>query len=276
MTVDIHRHTERMQSMLQRGEPFAVVTLVAIRGSAPQVQGAKAIVDATGIVEGTVGGGKVEARAIAHAQELLEQPQGRFCDLKTWNLQTEIGMTCGGEVTFFFELYGCSEWQIAVFGAGHVAQALVPLLLPLNCYVTCCDPREEWLERLPTHPRLRRLRADRPEDLVDSMPANAFFVVMTRGHATDLPILQRILSTRQPPFVGVLGSVQKAKILRRDLAAAGISQEAIDRMACPLGLPIGNNTPNEMAISIAAQLMHVRDASGVIVQKTKRFGVLPT
>ena len=90
MAFDVHRHCQKVHDLLRTSTPFATVTMVDMRGSAPQIQGAKAIVTAEGIVEGTVGGGKVEARAIAHAIEMLLSADGRSCSLVTWNLQTEI------------------------------------------------------------------------------------------------------------------------------------------------------------------------------------------
>jgi xanthine dehydrogenase accessory factor len=271
MAFDFHRHWKKVHELLQTNAPFAVVTLVDMRGSAPQIQGAKAIVTEAGIVEGTVGGGKVEARAIAHALEMLRSADGRSCELVTWNLQTEIGMTCGGEVKFFFEVYLCNDWKISLFGAGHIAQALVPILLQMNCRITCLDQREDWLSKLAEHPKLTKVCSQNLSDEVKRLDPRSFFVLMTQGHATDLPVLAEVLRTIQPPYVGVLGSLQKAKVLRRDLREIGVAEEKIETFFCPMGLPLGNNTPPEIAISILAQLIQERDRLGIVQQKTKSF-----
>ncbi|MEM7315884.1 MAG: XdhC family protein [Planctomycetota bacterium] len=168
-------------------------------------------------------------------------------------------MTCGGEVTLFFEVYATHPWPIAVFGAGHVAQSLVPMLLNLNCQVTCIDPRPQWLAKLPEHPKLRIRCIESPKDAVAEQPANTFFVLMSRGHATDLPVLAEILATRNAPYIGCIGSDQKASVLRRDLAERELPEEKIGSFVCPIGLPIGNNTPAEIAISVVAQLIQKRD-----------------
>lgn len=271
MAFDVYRHARAVTELLGSGTPFVIVTMVDRRGSAPQIEGAKAVITTAGIVEGTVGGGKVEARAIQHAQELLRSRDGRSCQLMVWNLQTEIGMTCGGEVKFFFEVCLCNDWSISLFGAGHIAQVLAPLLLQMNCRVTCLDQRQEWLDKLASHPRLTRIcRQDLPACVAELDP-NSFFVLMTQGHATDLPVLAEVLRTIEPPYVGVLGSLQKAKILRRDLKAMEISDEKIASFFCPMGLPIGNNTPPEIAISVSSQLIQERDRLGIIQQKTKSF-----
>ena len=271
MAFDVYRHSRAVTELLRGNTPFVIVTMVDRRGGAPQIEGAKAVVTTAGIVDGTVGGGKVEARAIRHAQELLRSHDGRSCEFVVWNLQTDIGMTCGGEVKFFFEVCLCNDWSISLFGAGHIAQVLVPLLLQMNCRVTCLDQRQEWLDKMSDHPRLTKVcRPDLPETVRDLDPTS-FFVLMTQGHATDLPVLAEVLRTIEPPYVGVLGSLQKAKILRRDLKEMGISDTKVASFFCPMGLPLGNNTPPEIAISISSQLIQERDRLGIIQQKTKSF-----
>ncbi len=272
MTHDILDHIRRLKRLMDAEIPFVVVTLVAVRGSAPQIVGAKAIVTLDGIETGTVGGGKIEAAAIRHAQQLLENdkpvdehghdPGAR---LATWNLQTDIGMTCGGEVQLFFEVHTAVSWPIVVFGAGHVAQALIPMLMNLNCQVTCIDSRPNWLGKLPEHPKLKIRCLENPSDAVRQQPSNAFFVLMSRGHSTDLPVLAEILATRNARYVGVIGSQQKASVLRRNLSERGIAPHKIESFVCPIGLPIGNNTPPEIAISVVAQLIQQRDelANGI-------------
>ncbi|MEO1981021.1 MAG: XdhC family protein [Fuerstiella sp.] len=271
MAFDVHRHWQKVSELLQNNTPFAVITMIDVRGSAPQIPGAKAVVTADGIVDGTVGGGRVEARAIAQAIDMLEAANGRSCQFVTWNLQTDIGMTCGGEVKFFFELYLCNDWKISLFGAGHIAQALVPILLQMNCRVTWIDQRQDWLDRLPEHPKLTKICRQVLKDEVHRLDPRSFFVLMTQGHANDLPVLAEALQTIQPPYIGVLGSLQKAKVVRRDLKEMGVSDEKIASFFCPMGLPMGNNTPPEVAISVLSQLIQERDRLGIIEQKTKLF-----
>lgn len=245
----------------REGAPHVLVTVVAVRGSAPQDVAAKMLVDSGGRIAGTVGGGKIEAAATRHAQELLATRSAPA--LVTWNLQRDIGMTCGGEMQLFFEPHAgaaSSGWTIAVFGAGHVAQALIPVLVPLDCRILCFDPRPEWLARLPASPNLRTHRLDNAAAAVDSLPAGAFVLAVTQGHATDLPILQRALE-KEFPFVGAIGSKSKRATLDRELRAAGVSAEKVAAFQCPLGLPIGTNHPQEIAISIAAGLIEARDRS---------------
>ena len=257
-----HGYIERLAELAASGAPFASVTLVDVVGSTPADVGSKMLVTASGLDFGTVGGGRVEAKAIAEAQEMLASPTApeQTTRLLEWNLQRDVGMTCGGVVQLFFEIYNHGEWQIAIFGAGHVAAAVIVALLPLPCRIVCIDPRDEWLAKLPDHPRLRTRCLSDPAATVGELPRDAFVLCMTMGHRTDRPILEAIFRQgRRFPYLGVIGSAAKRAVLRRELLSAGISEEHADAFHCPIGLPIGSNLPAEIAISVVAQLLQVRD-----------------
>ncbi len=253
---------EQLAALEHEGTAFVLVILVESLGSTPQDTGAKMLVTAAGLHTGTIGGGKVEAKALALAQQLLADhavtPQ-----FVNWALRTDVGMTCGGSVKLYFEPHVAggtgAAWPIWIFGAGHVVQALVPVLAPLDCLITVVDPRREWLDRLPRARNVRYVQADEPADLVPSVPDHAFLLCLTKGHAFDRPVLQRTLAERNFPFVGVIGSASKAKVLQKELVAAGLSAKRAKQFHCPVGLPFGNNDPREIALSIAAQLLTERD-----------------
>jgi xanthine dehydrogenase accessory factor len=250
---------EQLVALEGEGVSFVLVTLVEAIGSTPQDSAAKMLVTAEGIHTGTVGGGKVEAAALKIASQILAEadPKPRFV---SWTLKGDVGMTCGGSVKFYFEPHiGSGSWNIAVFGAGHVAQALLPVLTPLPCRILCVDPRKEWLDRLPQARNLKVVHSDSPEGIVPSLPDATFLLVMTMGHSTDRPILKRALTERNFPFIGVIGSDAKAEILRRELVAEGVTPEQASRFHCPVGLDFGTNHPHEIALSIAAQLLSERD-----------------
>lgn len=250
----------KLAELEARGEAFVLITLVSARGSSPADPGSKAVVTRDGLQIGTVGGGKVEARAIRHSQELLNRDDAPATELLTWNLQRDIGMTCGGEITYLFELYRRSQWTIALFGAGHVGQAVTRVLEPLHCQLSCTDHRVEWVERLPVTNRLRRIHHEAPAETVASYPSNTFFVVMTQGHATDVPVLEAIARHHpQTPYVGVIGSDVKGLKIRSELKARGVAAEFIEKLRCPIGLPFGTNATEEIALSIAGELLQERD-----------------
>ncbi len=254
---------ENIAALERAGTAFTLVVLVEALGSTPQDAGAKMIVTLAGRHSGTVGGGRVEAQAIVFALELLaakgpDTAKPRFVN---WSLKGDVGMTCGGAVKLYFEPHPARDaaWPIAIFGAGHIVQALVPVLLPLPCWITVCDTRLEWLEQLRRAPNLRVMHHENPADLVPALPAHTFLLCLTKGHATDRPILQRALAERDFPFIAVIGSAAKAAVLRRELLAAGLTQAVVAKFHCPAGLDFGTNHPHEIALSIAAQLLTARD-----------------
>jgi xanthine dehydrogenase accessory factor len=251
---------DALNELMAAETPLVVVTVVDTMGSAPQDRGAKMIVTSEGLRFGTVGGGKVETKAIAEAQAMLNSEIAETTKFAQWNLNKDVGMTCGGIVKLFFESHNVGRWKIVVFGAGHVANAVVNLLIHLDCAVTCIDPREEWLAKLPESPKLTKVLTSDMPSMVKTLPDDAFVVLMTMGHTTDKPILIEILRTRAFPYVGVIGSDAKANILRRDIAEAELPEEAKRAFFCPIGLSVGTNHPYEIAVSVAAQLLEVRDA----------------
>jgi len=258
-----HGIVERLAALSQAGVPFVCVTLVEAIGSTPQDTGAKMLVTSEGLVAGTIGGGKVENKAIQHAQAMLAQPtadrQPPTAFLE-WNLKRDVGMTCGGTVKLFFESYNHADWRVVVFGAGHVASELVGCLARLDCHVACIDTRAEWLDRIPAHSRLRKVLSDDPRLIVAELRDDSFVVCMTMGHATDRPILEEIFRQgRKFPFLGVIGSKAKRAVLEKELTAAGIPADEASAFHCPIGLDFGTNQPGEIAISVVAQLIQERD-----------------
>ncbi|MGZ3711380.1 MAG: xanthine dehydrogenase accessory protein XdhC [Bdellovibrionota bacterium] len=250
---------EAALELQKKGETFVVITQLNSRGHAPQDEGAKAIVTGAGLRWGTVGGGKVEARAIEYGRQICLAGEARAPEVLVWNLQRDIGMSCGGEVTYLFERFS-TEWKLAVFGAGHVAQALVPLLQTLSCAITCIDSREDWLAKLPVAQNLRLICHPEPAKLVSAFEPGTFFISVSQGHAHDLPVLEAIFR-EQPdaPYIGVIGSDVKGSKIRKELLAKGIDAGLIEKLRCPIGLPFGSNHPGEIAISIAAELIQFRD-----------------
>jgi len=243
--------------------PFVLVILVEALGSTPQDTGAKMLVTPTGLHAGTVGGGRVEAKAIALAQELLKSSEGAVAKphFVSWTLKGDVGMTCGGSVKLYFEPHPgeASAWSIAIFGSGHITQALVPVLQPLPCSINIFDTRAEWLGRISVSSNVCVNLVPDLAPVIDSLPPRCFVLCMTQGHSTDRPILSRALKTRTFPYLGCIGSESKAAILRKELVADGLSPESAQHFFCPVGLELGTNHPHEIALSIAAQLVLERD-----------------
>ena len=251
----------KINELKEAGEDFILVTLVNARGSAPQVVGAKMLVNSQGLAYGTVGGGKLEQAGIEKAKKMLTQ--NTITEYVEWNLQTDIGMTCGGVVSLYLERIHATAsknrtWNIAVFGAGHVAQELVPLLLKLDCQVFWIDSRREWLDKIASHTRLIKIETESLSSALEKLPTNSFIASMTMGHAFDFPILKDAFLNHQFPYIGVIGSDSKARVLKNELALAGVDKNLLEKLHCPIGEDFGNNTPIEIAFSVVAQLLKIR------------------
>ncbi len=256
---------ENIQTLAQQRKPFVLVTLTQIRGSAPQIEGAKMLVTQDGRFWGTVGGGKIEAHCVRHAQGLLVERS--TSQAQTWNLQSDIHMSCGGEVTLFFDVSAEHRWPIAIFGAGHVAQELCRVLSTWSCQMSVFDTRAEWLEKLPASPNLERYLCEDMSAKVPDLPSGGFLLCMTQGHASDVPILSTALKHPERfAMIGVIGSAVKAAKIKLELTKLGLPASAVAKLVSPIGLPIGDNTPSEIAVSVAAQLLAIRDRKSFSVE----------
>lgn len=246
---------DELSALAASGQPFVSVTVVSTSGSVPAEPGAKMLVTSAGRAWGTVGGGKVEQTAIERAVAMLSS--GPSTQLVAWNLNRDLGMKCGGAAQLFFEAWNVGRWTIAIFGAGHVANAVASVLVTLDCRVLCFDNRREWLDRLP--PSVSAIEVSALPEGVASLPPDAFVLLMTTGHATDLTVLLELLRGPEFPYVGMIGSETKARRMREALAEAGIDASRIASIVSPIGLSLGSNHPSEIAISVAAQLLERRD-----------------
>lgn len=242
---------------------FVVVTLSHIRGSAPQNLGAKMIVSLDDILFGTVGGGKVEKYSIDFSRGMLSSQNKKASSNKsqTWNLRKELGMNCGGEVSVLFEAFTRKTiWNIVIFGAGHISQALSRVLLNLDCNITIIETRKKWLDKLPSSSRLKKIETKEMASALTEISPYSFVLLMTMGHKTDLPILQNALKDHQFPFLGVIGSPSKRNALEKELVLIGVDKEKIGSFHCPVGEDFGDNSPGEIAVSITAQLIKHKES----------------
>ena len=240
----------------QEGRSYAVVTLIKIDAHVPQEVGAKMLVTAAGLHAGTIGGGKLEAKAIELATLQLKTSGSQLHKI---DLNKDLGMVCGGVATIFIESSQHKSWNIAVYGAGHVGQALIQLLKTFACQLYWIDSRQDWLDKQPEHPRLKKILATNLGVIPPTLPEGAFHIIATPGHAFDLEVLKSVLRLTHTPYIGVIGSKVKARTIRASLMNEGFSEADCARFHCPMGLPIGNNTPAEIAVSIAAQILERRD-----------------
>jgi xanthine dehydrogenase accessory factor len=243
---------------LERGEEVALVTIVAAQGSTPQRVGAKMLVYPDGRISGTIGGGCYENDALGKAREALLARKPRLVkyDL-TDDFAEESGLICGGQMTVYIEPVEAAP-QLYIVGAGHVGHQLGRIAGPAGFRIHVLDDREKFAsaERFP--------EAD--EVIVDSIPdwlhkaeipPTSYVVVVTRGHRHDLDAL-RSLAARDLRYIGLIGSKAKVKKIYDALIEEGMPLECLQRVHAPIGFDIGAVTPEEIAISILAELIAVR------------------
>ncbi|MGM9426364.1 xanthine dehydrogenase accessory protein XdhC [Hydrogenophaga sp. MI9] len=255
---------------LQR-EPAVLVSVRRTRGSVPRETGTWMAVWAEGQV-GTIGGGHLEWDAVRRAREALAQGAGAAQEYRV-ALGPSLGQCCGGEVVLGLEPVGAALagelrarlarplTPVALFGGGHVGQAIVRALDPLPFSVHWIDSRDGvFPDGLPE--RVRAEHSDPVQDAVRDLPAGSLVLVMSFSHAEDLDVvaacLQRQRLTADLPFVGLIGSQTKWATFRRRLAGRGFHADELARITCPIGLPgITGKEPAVIAASVVAQLLLV-------------------
>ena len=243
---------------LERGEPAALVTIVATHGSTPQRVGAKMLVFGDGRMVGTIGGGCYENDAFWKAREAItaRKPQLVHYELSD-DFAQETGLICGGQMDVYIEPIEPSP-ELYVIGAGHVGTHLAHLAQEVGFHVHVVDDREKFAnrERFPAASEV--LAEDIPAWLArTNLTPHAYVVIVTRGHTNDLEAL-RALAPRDLRYLGLIGSRAKVARIYDALTADGMPAEHLKRVHAPIGLDIGAVTPQEIAVSILAELIAVK------------------
>lgn len=248
---------ERLSELRAQKRACALVVVTGIRGSGPREPGARMIVSGGELVHGTIGGGNLEKLAIEHATALLTRGRA-VSESVSYPLSEAAGQCCGGELTLFYETFPWTRRNIAIFGAGHVAQAIAGLSGYLSADLVLIDPREER-EIQPSLPRTRGFElvlVDAPEEEVAALPDDALVLVMTHSHALDLDIVARAIR-RDFAYLGLIGSERKWARFQKRLATRGFTPEEIAKVRCPIGVSKHSKEPTAIAISVAAELLEV-------------------
>lgn len=268
--------------IMEQGKDLMFLTIVESSGSTPGKAGAKMIVLSDGTTHGTVGGGNIEYTATKDA--LLFLKEKRSCQknyILRPNEAADLGMICGGDVCIGFQyvapddsafLETCTELlhnrdkqtpgTVYIFGGGHVAQELVPVLYHLDFKCVVFDDRSEFSNETIFPDAYKCIVGD--FDKIDNyihVKAEDYVCIMTRGHLSDYIVQKQILGT-PAHYIGVMGSRRKTQTLREKLLADGFTETEIDRCKSPIGLAIKAETPAEIAISIAGELIALRAKKG--------------
>ena len=241
-------------TVLGRGEPMALLTVVRVLGAAPCAPGARLLVRADGTASGTFGGADTDARAREDGLRVLA---GGEAGMVTYHLDAEGGESvgsCGATLEVFVEPLR-PEARLLVAGSGYVAQSLARLAAPLGWRVALLDDRSEFVRAAQMPEGVTTEVGELAELLAAHRPdAATAVVIVTRGHRSDKDALRAALET-PAGYVGMIGSPSKVRNVFRALLKEGLSRETLGRAYAPIGLDLGAQTPDEIALAIAAELL---------------------
>ncbi len=241
---------------VQKGEDVCVATVVGAKGSTPRNIGAKMVIWQDGRTLGSVGGGELERRVLAAAQEVFATGQPMRLEFSLRN-PGDAGI-CGGDAEVFLEPVFAKP-RLVIIGGGHVGNALSRLAALLDFRVVVMDTRELDSSLFPESAELVRLESYEriPKEWFD---ARTYAVIMTPNHMGDREALAQLVDLPLA-YLGMIGSRRKVQQTFQSLRERGISEEALARVHAPIGLDIGAETPMEIAVSIAAEMIQERSAA---------------
>ncbi len=258
---------EEIVRLQKEGEPCALCTIVKTEGSTPGKERMKMLVRADGSFAGTVGGGCLEAEVLEAALESMqdERPRSLKFSLNERDYP-DSGLLCGGQLEIFVE--PITEPRLTLFGGGHVSAAITRVARSCGFHVTVVDDRAPFANA-ERHPEAHATKVGSFDELARAIaPAEGhYLVVVTRGHDQDGDVLRALhASGCRPRWLGMIGSKAKRHQVFEQLRADGVSDEFLDRVRTPMGLPIGALSHEEIAVSVLAEMIQVRrlgrDAEG--------------
>jgi xanthine dehydrogenase accessory factor len=234
----------------------AICIVVETSGSTPRKQGSKMIVYADGSIFGSIGGGSVEKEVAVKAIELIGSgTPAKFA----FNLEDDLAMHCGGTMEVYIEPINPSQ-KLYIFGGGHIGKAVAFFARELDFSVTVFDPRENIFHD-PAFTGCSCINSDYFSSIEDAVfDENTYCVIVTPKHLYDEEILAR-LSKKPHSYIGMIGSGRKIELLKkRFLEEKIMSPEELEKVDMPIGIRFRANTPQEIAISILAKLIDVRNS----------------
>jgi xanthine dehydrogenase accessory factor len=255
MSVDVYDELTRLRRL---GQKCALATIVQVRGSIPSYESAKLLVREDGSLVGTIGGGCVEAEVWNAAREVMDTGKPRHM---SFNLGQDAaydnGLICGGQLDVFVEPVLPSP-RAFIFGAGHISKSLSQVLTMAGFLTTVIDDREAFANR-ERFPDADEVLSGEYESLFPSLTIHdsSYIVIVTRGHRDDMRVLRWAVSTNAC-YISMIGSRRKVINVVKELEKEGISRERMERIYAPMGLEIGAISPEEISISVAAEMIAVR------------------
>src|SRR6202162_1105402 len=264
---------EEIVKMRRAGARGALATIVHTNGSIPSYESSRMLVREDGSIAGTIGGGCVEAEVWAAAKEVMqkEAPRKMFFNLNN-EASYDNGLICGGTVEIFVEPI-LPQPIVYVFGAGHVSMAMAKAASAAGFAVGVVDDREAFAN-LQRFPMAQDVFTSYEQAFQKIQPnASTYLVIVTRGHKEDMRVLAWAVRT-QARYVGMIGSKRKVVSVYQALENEGYKADEFARVYAPMGLDIGALSPEEIAVSVVAELIAVRrNASAAAAHKKLNYEV---
>lgn len=248
---------KELAECIQANKPAAIATVVKTMGSSPRQVGSKMLIYPDGAIVGSVGGGEMEARVIEAGKEAIRTGKPSYLDMTLSDEARGDPLICGGEIEIFVEPLAEAP-TLLIVGAGHIGAACADLGKFLGFRVVVLDDRSELLkhEKLPAADEMHV--GDMAEEIrkLDITP-QTYVVLVTRAHTTDAPVLREIIN-KPVAYIGMLGSKRRVLTVFDMLKQEGVPEEAFRRVHAPIGIPIGAETPQEIAVSILGEVIRVK------------------
>ncbi len=255
MPIDIYEEIVRLR---REGLKAALATIISRKGSTPRKDSAKMIVFVDGRQLGSIGGGCTEAEVCREAFAVIrsEKPSLLEFDLTEDDVE-DSGLICGGTMEVYVEPI-LPDPTLFIFGAGHVGQCVAEAVRSLGFRIAVVDDRIKFANQ-DRFPQAEAFYVNAWEEVLRLLPVTdlSYLLIATRGHRYDLVCLRFALQTTAR-YIGLLGSRRKTKLLYETLEGEGMDPSGFERVYAPVGLEIGSETPEEIAVSIAAELVAVR------------------
>ena len=236
--------------------PVAFITVTKCLGSTPCVIGSRMLVTKDKVIHGTIGGGKLEFKAIDEAIMALQE--NKIIE-SSYTLGPEFEQCCGGKVEFIIEPMNQLP-ELFLFGAGHIGVEISKLLVDTPFKVNLIDSREGWFSNLELDESITTHQTTETDfktfKEVVNWGSNSYVLVLTHNHAIDFDIITMALQN-ETKFLGLIGSKTKKVRFNNMLINEMDIPEGMTNVVCPIGLDIGGDTPKEIAISVVAQLLQV-------------------
>ncbi len=248
---------------IAQNKPCALVTVIRTAGSVPRHEGSKMLIGSDGaILAGTIGGGEMESRAIKLAQQCIDDGQPRTASYQLANPKDGDPGVCGGTVEMFIEPLRSTP-TLVIVGAGHVGRALAHAAKWCGFRVVVTDDRVELCTPEQTPEADEYLPGPLAEQLQKiTITPQTYFALVTRGFPIDVKALPALLES-PAAYIGVIGSKRRWLTAANALREGGISNAQLQRVHAPIGLELNAETPEEIAISIMAEIiMHQRGGDG--------------